>query len=218
MRGYRIELGEVEAGLRQHPEIRDVAVVAQNDRNGEKRLVAYVVGAYMAMTELRSFLQNRLPDYMIPSAYMWLDELPLTTNGKIDRKALPMPADAPVESGSEYEAPRTVTEELLAGIWSEVLKVERVGIHDNFFELGGHSLLMAQVMSRVRDSLQLEIPLRTLLAAPTISELAEAVEIAAREEQLDVEKIARLWLMVEQLSPVELEAALSQEDSLIGAF
>ena len=220
IRGFRIELEEIEAVLAQHPALQEAVVLAREDGASDKRLVAYVVAKHEPPSagELRVYLKQTLPDYMIPSLFVWLDALPLNHSGKIDRRALPAPDAEHSAPERSRIAPRSSVEELLAKIWGEVLEVEQVSVDHNFFELGGHSLLMAQVMSRVRDSLQLDIPLRTLLAAPTISDLAEAIELAAREEQLDVEKIAQLWLMVEQLSPIELEAALSQEHSLIGAF
>ena len=211
IRGFRIELEEIEAVLAEHPALQEAAVLAREDVPGDKRLVAYVVakhGSSPSSGELRAYLKQTLPDYMIPFAFVSLNELPLNPSGKIDRRALP----APDTGCSTSIAPRSSVEEVLAGIWRDVLQVEQAGVEDNFFELGGHSLLMAQVMSRVRDTLQLEIPLRALLEAPTISGLAEAIEIAARAERVDVEKIAQLWLMIEQLSPAELESALHQED------
>jgi amino acid adenylation domain-containing protein len=218
IRGFRIELEEIEAVLAQHPALQETVVLAREDAPGDVRLVAYVVANEQpAAGELRAYLKQTLPDYMIPSVFLTLNSLPLNSSGKIDRRALPAPDAEHFATDRPWIAPRTSVEELLAKIWCEVLGVEKAGVEDNFFELGGHSLLMAQVMTRVRDSLQLEIPLRTLLAAPTLSDLAEAVETAARAEHLDVEKIAQLWLMVEQLSPVEIEAALHHEDFLISA-
>ena len=145
---------------------------------------------------------------MIPSVFISLEALPLNHSGKIDRRALPAPHREQFVTERTFVAPRTSVEELLSKIWCEVLNLTCISVDHNFFELGGHSLLMAQVTSRVRDSLQVEIPLRTLLAAPTISDLAQAIGNIARENDLDVEKIAQIWLMVEQLCPVEIEAAL----------
>lgn len=213
IRGFRIELEEIEAVLAEHASVQEAVVLAREDVPGEKRLVAYVVfNNESASSELRAYLKQTLPDYMIPTAFVSLNALPLNPSGKIDRRALPAPDAARSE---ELIAPRTSVEEVLVKIWRDVLEVEQIGVEDNFFELGGHSLLMAQVMSRVHDTLQLEIPLRTLLEAPTVSGLAEAVEITARAEQVDAEKIAQLWLMIEQLSPAEIETALHQEDALI---
>jgi amino acid adenylation domain-containing protein len=215
IRGFRIELEEIEAVLVEHPALQEAVVLAREDVAGDKRLVAYVVtkhGSSPSPSELRAYLKQTLPDYMIPVAFVSLNAMPLNPSGKIDRRALPAPDTAGSTPESHWIAPRSSVEEVLAGIWRDVLEVERVGVEDNFFELGGHSLLMAQVISRMRDTLQLEIPLRTLLEAPTVSGLAEAIEIAGRAEHVDIEKIAQLWLMIERLSPAELESALHQED------
>ena len=178
IRGVRIELGEVEASLRSCPGVGQAVVVAREDAPGEKRLVAYVVGSAggtPASFDLRAHVKGSLPVYMVPSAFVALDKLPLTPNGKIDRQALPPPeADAVVRG--EYVAPRTPVEEVLAGIWSEVLRVERVGIDDNFFELGGHSLLGMRVVAGMREALAVELPLRALFEAPTVCDLAGRVE------------------------------------------
>ncbi len=180
IRGFRIELGEIEAVLGQHEAVRDAVVLVREDQPGDKRLVAYVVAAPAAaapaFSELRGFLSEKLPEYMVPSAYILLDEIPLTPNGKVDRRALPVPDEARPELGGVYVAPSTELEEAVAGIWAEVLKVERVGVHDNFFELGGHSLLVTQVVSRLRKSLQVELPLRSLFESPTVVGLAETIK------------------------------------------
>ncbi|HEX2190746.1 MAG TPA: non-ribosomal peptide synthetase, partial [Longimicrobiaceae bacterium] len=161
VRGFRIELGEIEARLLAHPEVREAVVLAREDAPGDKRLVAYYVGAEGAEAEtLRAHLSKRLPEYMVPAAYVRLEALPLTPNGKVDRRALPAPDGAPARG--RYAAPRTPVEEVLAGIWAEVLRLERVGVEDGFFELGGHSLLAARVVSRVRQVFGVELPLRAL--------------------------------------------------------
>jgi amino acid adenylation domain-containing protein len=177
VRGFRIELGEIEAALRECAGVRDVAVVAREDAPGQRRLVAYVVpdGQPPAINALREQLGRTLPEYMVPSAFVSLESLPLTPNGKVDRKALPAPEVTREELGSAYVAPRTPEEEMLAELWSQVLGVERVGVHDNFAELGGHSLLATQLMARVREAFQVEVPLRTLFEAPTVAELAKQV-------------------------------------------
>ncbi|HEX9939641.1 MAG TPA: AMP-binding protein, partial [Longimicrobium sp.] len=172
VRGFRIELGEIEAVLRQAAGVRDCTVVARADA-GEQRLVAYVVGGAEAEA-LRAHVRRSLPEYMLPSAFVFLDALPLTPNGKLDRKALPAPELASAEE--TYVAPRTPVEEVLAGIWAEVLRLERVGVEDSFFELGGHSLLATRVISRVRDVFAIELPLRALFEGPTVAELAGRVE------------------------------------------
>ena len=181
IRGYRIELGEIEAALEQHAGIREAVVVVSGEA-GEQRLVAYVVSALESIdrqsceTELRRSLHERLPAYMVPSVFVFLDRLPLTANGKVDRRALPAPERCRQEPKEGVLEARTVTEQLLAQIWSEVLKVEPIGIHDNFFELGGHSLLATQVVSRIRAAFQTELPLRSLFEMPTIESLAKVVE------------------------------------------
>ena len=182
IRGFRIELGEIESCLRRHPAIQDVVVVAREDSPGDKRLVAYLVAKdeeLPAVAELRSYLTQDLPEYMVPSAFTTLKALPLTPNGKVDRRALPVPDSGRPAMGQEFVAPRDETEIRLAEIWQEILHVDRVGIHDNFFALGGHSLLAAQVASRIARQLHAELPLREMFEAATIAELAERVQAAA---------------------------------------
>ncbi|HEX7239695.1 MAG TPA: condensation domain-containing protein, partial [Longimicrobiaceae bacterium] len=182
IRGFRIELGEVEAALAAVAEVRESAVVAREDAPGQKRLVAYFVareGGGVTAGELRARLAARLPEYLVPGAFVALESLPLTPNGKLDRRALPAPAYGSAEDG--YVAPRTPVEEVLAGIWAEVLGVERVGVEEGFFELGGHSLLATQVVSRARQALGVEVPLRALFEAPTVAGLAGRIE-ALRSE------------------------------------
>ncbi|HEX2081820.1 MAG TPA: amino acid adenylation domain-containing protein, partial [Longimicrobium sp.] len=176
IRGFRVEPGEVQAVLRRHPAVADCAVVAREDVPGEKRLVAYVVG-HADAEALRAHLRGTLPDYMVPGAFVSLDALPLTPNGKVDRRALPAPEQGPEE---RCVAPRTPVEEVLAGVWSEVLRVDRLGVTDNFFQLGGHSLLATRVVSRVRQLFDVEMPLRAVFEAPSVAELAEAVEARRR--------------------------------------
>jgi aspartate racemase len=185
VRGYRIEPTEVEAALGEHPAVREAAVVAQEDPIGEKYLVAYVVpreeGGSLPAGELRRFLQGRLPGYMVPAAFVVLRALPLTANGKLDRAALPTPAPsagAGLELDAAFVAPRTTAETVLAAIWAESLGVSRVGIHDDFFALGGHSLLATQVVSRIRDKLGAEVPLRLFFERPTVAGLAGVIDQA----------------------------------------
>jgi amino acid adenylation domain-containing protein len=177
VRGFRIELGEIEAALAEHPGVREAAVVAREDRPGDVRLVGYVSSAAEARPspqELAAFLAERLPGYMVPAAWVLLDRLPLTANGKVDRAALP----APEERGraGAYLAPRSPVEQVLAGIWEEVLERQRVGVEDDFFALGGHSLVAAQVTSRVLKAFSVELPLRLLFEHPTVAALAAEVE------------------------------------------
>ena len=171
LRGHRVELGEVEAALLAHGGVRQAAAVIVEPQPGDKRLAAYVVAAAeggLDLDKLRDYLRERLPEYMVPGAVVLLDQLPLTPNGKLDRKALPAPDWGQSESARPYVNPRNPVEEILAGIWAEVLQRERVGVHDNFFELGGHSLLATQVVSRMRKAFGVELPLRALFEAPTV--------------------------------------------------
>ena len=185
VRGYRIELGEIETALRTHGGVGEAVVVVREDEPGDRRIVAYVVGAGGGAApeagELRGHVQARVPEYMVPSAYVGLEALPRTPNGKIDRRALPAP-DAPASEPDTYVAPRTPTEEVLAGIYAEVLGAERVGAHADFFELGGHSLLATRVVSRAREAFGVEVPLGTLFEAPTVGELAAQVDDLLRED------------------------------------
>jgi len=184
IRGFRIELGEIEAVLRSHPGVREAVVVARAEDNGEKRLIAYVVGDAGRLPnagQWRRELKQRLPDYMIPTAFVALEQLPLTANGKVDRKALPAPEGERPELESGYEAPRTAVEEKLTRVWSQVLGIERVGVYDNFFALGGDSLRIIQVRALARK-MGLEIPLPQLLQYQTIAELAREVETDSQPE------------------------------------
>ncbi|MDH3604074.1 MAG: condensation domain-containing protein, partial [Candidatus Tectomicrobia bacterium] len=183
LRGFRIELGEIEAVLSQHPAVLETAVLAREDDGHPKQLVAYVVPGEerpSLVSDLRSHLSNIVPDYMIPAAFVRLDTLPLTPSGKVDRRALPAPQLTGLETG--YVAPQTPIEDILAAIWSEVLGLAQVSRHDNFFDLGGHSLLATQVISRVRDSFEVALPVRTVFEAASIAELAFALETARQIE------------------------------------
>ncbi|MCA1567668.1 MAG: condensation domain-containing protein [Acidobacteria bacterium] len=177
-------MGEVEVVLKQHAAVAQAAVVVSEDDEGRrKRLVAYVVSAPHApgqARELRGFLKKRLPEYMLPSVFVFLDALPLTPSGKVNRRALPAPESCDARATEEYSAPRTPVEEILTEIWAEVLKLSRVGVDDNFFESGGHSLLATQLMSRVRQVFRIELPLRRLFERPTPAELAESIEAEMR--------------------------------------
>jgi amino acid adenylation domain-containing protein len=176
LRGFRIELGEIEAMLLQQEEIAEAAVIVREDERGEKLLVAYIVTpAEIAPSELRDRLMQKLPDYMVPSAFVRLKALPLAPNGKIDRRALAQVSSI-YKSKAVHEAPRTPAEEALARIWSKLLKVERIGIHDNFFELGGHSLLTFRLKTIIKNRLNHDLPLATLFQSPTIAGLAKFLE------------------------------------------
>ena len=219
IRGFRIELGEIESVLRKHPGLRDSVVVVREDRANDKRLAAYVVrksGTQTDAEELRRFVRQTLPEYMVPPAFVFLDALPLTPNGKVDRKALPAPEMERRDAGAEFAEPGSLVEEQLVAIWREVLGVERVSARDNFFELGGHSLLAIQVISRVREKLKVELPLFSLFDAPTIQQLARGLDsgewtqnqlpllpmqAAPRDGRLPLSSVQeRLWFL-DQVSP-----------------
>ncbi|MEP0752182.1 amino acid adenylation domain-containing protein [Trichocoleus sp. Lan] len=236
VRGFRIELGEIEAVLSQHPGVQQAVVIAREDNSSDKCLVAYVVLKQEAATtpvQLRSFLKEKLPNYMVPSSFVLLEAIPLTPNGKIDRRALPEPDTARPELESAYIAPRTAIEEVVAGIWTQVLGLEQVGMRDRFFDLGGHSLLATQVISRLREAFQVEIPLRSLFESPTVVGLAERIETACRaQENLQVPPLVpvaregklplsfaqqRLWFL-DQLNPGDSAYNISAAVRLVGAL
>lgn len=176
IRGFRIELGEIAAALNQHPQVRETVVVVREDQANDKRLVAYLVAnsqANIATSDLGGFLQQKLPEYMIPAAFVILEALPLTSNGKVDRNALPAPDTSRNDVG--YVPPRNPTEEALVTVYADVLGRELVGIHDNFFDLGGHSLLATRVISRLRQLFEMDLPLRNLFEKPTVAELADRI-------------------------------------------
>ena len=186
IRGFRIELGEIETALQEYEGVRQAVVTARKDETGDRRLVAYVVAEktgkerengnndpVLQISGLREHLLRKLPEYMVPSAFVEMEKLPLNHNGKIDRKSLPEPEKANPEQ--EYVAPRNVTEETLCRLWQEILRRDRVGIHDNFFRIGGHSLLAAQLNTRMRESFKMDIPLRRMFEVPTIAQLSEAI-------------------------------------------
>ncbi|HET6976572.1 MAG TPA: amino acid adenylation domain-containing protein [Pyrinomonadaceae bacterium] len=182
LRGFRIELGEVEAAVTHAEGVRQAIVLMREDTPGDKRLVAYVVPETeeFSIAELRRQLHTELPDYMVPAAFVLLEELPLNPNGKVNRKELPVPESS--GSATSYVPPRTPTEQIVADIWSEVLKIKQVGVEDNFFELGGHSLLAAQVISRVRTACKVEVPLRALFEAGTVAALSQVIEEEAQRK------------------------------------
>jgi amino acid adenylation domain-containing protein len=212
IRGFRIELGEIESVLAGHPGVREAVVVAREDAPGDKRLVAYLTakaGEPPNVSELRSLLQTKLPEYMVPSAFVTLDRFPLTPNGKLDRKALPMPDLARPELEKAFVAPRTPIERVLADIWGEVLGLKQIGVHDNFFELGGHSLLATQVISRVRQAFEVDLPLRSLFESPTVEGMASSL-LHLSTKRAELETRAELLLKVAELSESEVEAMLAQ--------
>jgi hypothetical protein len=241
LRGYRIELGEIEAALKQHEGVGESVVVARGRTAEEKRLVGYVVRretaadreggkglegeASVGVTsgELQRYLGEKLPEYMVPRAWVFLERLPLTANGKVDRRGLP---EVEGEGECGYEGPRSAEEEIVCGLWGEVLKRERVGIRANFFELGGHSLLATQLVSRMRVALGVEVPLQALFEAPTVAGMMEKIEeyrantpgglpsrITSNEDAAD-HGIEQVLAGLESLSDEEAQALLSMEDHI----
>ena len=181
LRGFRIELGEIETVLLQHPGVKEAVVIVREDTPNQTSLVGYIVAetgqdSLQVISQLRRFLKQQLPDFMVPTIFMALEAMPLTPNGKVDRKALPKPDASRPELEANYVAPRTPIEQQITDIWMQVLNVKRVGIYDNFFELGGYSLVGIQVVSRVRQALQVEILMSNLFELPTVADLAERVE------------------------------------------
>jgi amino acid adenylation domain-containing protein len=176
IRGYRIELGEIEAVLGQHPAVQETVVVSREDVDGDKRLIAYIVPTQeqdLTVSALRSFLKSKLPECMVPSTFMFLDALPLTSHGKVDHQGLPDPQSDATKTGYEFVEPRDETERVLCRIWAETLKLDRVGIDDDFFAVGGHSLLAAKLFSRLDEQFGRSLPLGVLFSAPTVRALAE---------------------------------------------
>ncbi|MBI2998696.1 MAG: AMP-binding protein [Deltaproteobacteria bacterium] len=237
IRGFRIELGEIESVLDEHPAVRESVVIAREDAPGDpsaplragpsaplrtgpsaplrtgKRLVAYVVPSGRpgpSVGKLREFLKERLPEYMIPSVFMFLEALPLLPNGKVDRRVLPAPDQSRPELENPFIAPRTPVEAALARIWAGVLKLEQIGIHDNFFDLGGHSLLATQVISGARDTFQVELPLRCLFENPTVAGLA--VQVTQTQVKRAVpEEMARMVAELEALPDEEARQLVVEE-------
>ncbi|MBW3656166.1 MAG: hypothetical protein KY444_08660, partial [Gemmatimonadetes bacterium] len=195
IRGFRIELGEIEAALREAPGVRDCTVVVREDETGDRRLVAYIVGEAEAEA-LRDRLRRTLPEYMVPFAFVALDALPLTPNGKLDHRALPAP-EGDACAAREYEAPGDETEQALAEIWTEVLRVDRVGRRDNFFELGGHSLLATRMLSRVRQVLGVKVALGELFTRPVLNDFARGV-MDAQLAQVDPDEMAQLLALLHE--------------------
>jgi aspartate racemase len=182
IRGYRIEPGEIEARLREHPTVADAAVIA--DGTGDRRLVAYltaVPGTGADVGELRRWLSDRLPDYMVPGPFLLIPELPTTSSGKVDRSRLPAPAREVPAPG--HEAPRDDLERAIAGKFGEILGRDRVGINDSFFELGGHSLLASRLAAGLRHEFGVDLPMRTVFTKPTVKQLAVALVEAALADQ-----------------------------------
>jgi amino acid adenylation domain-containing protein len=207
IRGYRVEVEEIKGVLLEHVGVQEAAVVVQAATPEDKRLVAYVVPAQasgLTPTALRDFLRSHLPTYMIPAAFVLLESLPLTPTGKVDRQALVPPDPSRPELTTPFASPRTPVEVTIAKLWAELLGLEQVGIHDDFLELGGHSLLAMQLIMRVLDMFHIEIPLQTLLASPTVADMA--VIITQRQAvQVEHEEMSRLLAQIERLSEEEAQ-------------
>jgi len=195
LRGFRIELGEIEVVLCQHPDVHQARVIVREDAPGDKRLVAYVVpnpDAAPSPEELRRHVQVKLPAYMVPSHFVALDHIPLTQSNKLDRKALPTPDVTSLGLKADVSAPRTPTEKQLVDLWAEILGVDQIGIHADFFALGGHSLLATQILTRIRDIFEVDLPQSCVFKAPTIAQMAELIDGVSRPEELSREEIERL--------------------------
>ncbi|HEY0384440.1 MAG TPA: amino acid adenylation domain-containing protein, partial [Pyrinomonadaceae bacterium] len=216
LRGFRIELGEIESVLSCHENVRDAVVLAREDTPGDKRLVAYLVaapGASISIADVRGFLQTRLPDYMLPAAYVCLETFPLTTSGKIDRRQLPPPDEDRAQLTAPLIEPRTPIEIELAAMWRELLGAVQVGVDDNFFELGGHSLMLTQLASRINDAFQVQLPLRVLFNVPTIALMTTA--IAARQmEQADPLQLAAMLDELDNFTDDEIQKLLEAESGM----
>jgi acyl carrier protein len=221
VRGFRIELGEIEAVLQSHPSVRETALNVHSVAPGDERLVAYVVPRdperAPSGSDLRTHLKAHLPTYMLPAAFVMLEQLPLTPAGKVDRRALPAPEPAQADSGVPYEAPTTELQEQLVELFTEFLGAQRVGIHDDFFELGGHSLLATQLVSQLRERFQLELPLRSFFEAPTVAELAEQIADARGVDGAGLDKIDHALAALEALSADEVKTLLEQRRTSVGS-
>ncbi len=211
IRGFRVELGEIEIVLGQHPAVRQCVVLAGKDGSGRNRLVAYVVpdpGTAPTISNLRAFLQQKVPEYMVPSAFVLLASMPLTPNGKVDRNALPPPDSRRPDLDNCYVPPRNLTEEKLADIWCQILGLRQVGINDNFFDLGGHSLLGLQVIARLQEAFQIDLPVRSLFESPTITGLAARIDAALGGEVSTGQGEPPPWSILTAIQPGGSRSAL----------
>jgi amino acid adenylation domain-containing protein len=213
IRGVRVEPGEVTAILSRHPAVRSCAVLAYQDEHDQYFLAAYVVLSQRNETlvpELRTYLGKQVPAVIVPTDFVLLEQLPLTHNGKLDRRALPAPGQRGSGPRATFVAPRTPVEETVAGIWKQVLQLERVGVRDNFFELGGHSLLASQVMARLRDAFCIALPLRTLFEQPTVEKLAVSIT-RGRAEEAGQEDLGQILTELEALSDEDAQHLLRDQ-------
>src|SRR6185295_10073651 len=208
IRGYRIEPGEIEALLNRHPAVRESVIIATEAARGQKQLIAYLIAkgeSKPGTKELADFLRTKLPDYMVPSAFVFLSAWPLTPNGKVDRNALPAPDQSSFKSSRAFVAPRNRFEGAAAKVWSEILGRTRIGIHDNFFELGGHSLLAAQAIARLNEEFKVALPVRSLFDEPTIAgltrEIEKSLDHGATRRAPALARVARDAYRVSECSP-----------------
>jgi amino acid adenylation domain-containing protein len=214
IRGFRIELGEIKARLVQHPEVREAVVVVREDQLEDKRIVAYLIAADSAallIPNLRTYLGKWLPNYMIPSAFVILSSLPLTSNGKIDFEKLPVPESSRESSAQPFEQARTPVEEKLANIWREVLNVAQVGIRDNFFDLGGHSLLLTKLANRVHDTFRVRLPLRVIFDLPTIERMGQAI-VEEQVKGADKVTVNHFLSKLSEMTPEQVSEFLKRQE------
>ncbi|HLP44771.1 MAG TPA: phosphopantetheine-binding protein, partial [Candidatus Kapabacteria bacterium] len=214
IRGFRIELGEIESRLNRHTAVKESVVIAINDPGGENSLCAYIVKSAENHEEIcvehwRDYLSKTLPEYMIPSYFITLEKIPLTTNGKVDRHALPPPQSGKtLRSGAAYEKPRSEIEEKIANLWQEILKIKKIGIHDNFFSLGGHSLKAMNFAGQVYQIFNLEIPLRIIFDTPTVASIAHWIQVTMDKRR----KLMQILLEIEALSDEQVMELISREN------
>jgi acyl carrier protein len=212
IRGFRIELSEIEATLGQHPAVEEVVVLACEDTPGNRQLVAYIVADHsccVSSEELREFIRASLPEYMVPTAFVMLEAIPLTRNGKVDRRALPAPDHARPDLKGAFIAPRSEAEKVVAKLWANILNIEQVGVYDNFFNLGGHSLMATRIIFRLRDIFRVSLPLRALFEQPTVSGLVDTMaEMLGGRDAVD--EIAQVYLAIENLSEDEVKSILDE--------
>jgi amino acid adenylation domain-containing protein len=210
IRGYRVELGEVENVLSTNAAVQEAVVITHEDKHGLTQLSAYITTSESTTAQaLREFLLQKLPPYMIPANFVFLDKLPRTPNGKVNRRALPDPDGSSSKAAAVYVEPRTALEKVLAGVWGELLNYEPIGINDNFFNLGGHSILVTQLVGRLRSLLPVDLPLRIIFDRPTIAELSDYI-LEQAEDTAEIETTAELLMQVADLSDAEAEAALAE--------
>jgi len=217
IRGFRIELGEIEAALAQHPGVHSAVAAAVESKSGERRLVSYLIPTDHdrgpATSDIRRFIRQRLPEYMVPVSFVFMDAFPLTPNKKVDRKRLPMPEMSRLESEKQFVAPRNALEEVVTAIMSEILEVDPLSIHDNFFEPGGHSLLAARLLARVHETFNIDVSLRHFFGTPTVLGLVTEL-IGSPEKKTRPERIAKLVLEVNQLTNEQVSEMLLERGVL----